>query len=99
LLTRIASHGGDHAVIRTKRQAKLCEDASSYLRLPEAGNPLPTRSRRRPPKHIARTFGVSRWKKFGIIRHTTVTSGKAPAVNVPRIHEEMPFGIGMAFRR
>jgi transposase len=54
-------------------------------------------------KHIARTFGVSRWtirlwcKKFGIAHHTTGRFRKGTKGNLPHIHEEMPFGIGVAF--
>jgi transposase len=54
-------------------------------------------------KHIARTFGVSRWtirlwcQKFGIAHYTTGRFRRGTKGNVPHIHEEMPFGIGMAF--
>jgi len=54
-------------------------------------------------KEIARTFGVSRWTiwrwcvRFGIAHHTTGRFRKGTKGNVPHIHEEMPFGIGVAF--
>src|SRR5262245_41790510 len=54
-------------------------------------------------KHIARRFGVSRWtiwrwcKKFGIAHHTTGRFRKGTKGNLPYIHEEMPFGIGVVF--
>jgi transposase len=54
-------------------------------------------------KHIARRFGVSRWtirlwcKKLGIPHHTTGRFRKGTKGNLPHIHEEMPFGIGVAF--
>jgi transposase len=52
-------------------------------------------------KHIAATFGVCRWTirlwcmKFGIAHHTTGQFRKANNRNIPAIHEEMPFGIGV----
>jgi transposase len=54
-------------------------------------------------KQIAMSFGVSRWtirlwcKKFGIAHHTTGRFRKGTRGNLPPIHEEMPFGIGIAF--
>lgn len=54
-------------------------------------------------KEIARTFGVSRWtvwrwcRKLGIHHHTTGQFRKGTKGNVPAIHEEMPFGIGVLF--
>src|SRR5271166_243942 len=54
-------------------------------------------------KDIARTFGVSRWtiarwcRKLGILHHTTGRFRKGTTGNEPHIHEEMPFGIGVAF--
>ena len=54
-------------------------------------------------KHIAQQFGVSRWtirlwcRKFGIAHHTTGRFRKGTRGNVPHIHQEMPFGIGVAF--
>jgi transposase len=54
-------------------------------------------------KKIARTFGVSRWTiwrwclRFGIAHHTTGRFRKGTKGNVRHIHEEMPFGIGIAF--
>ena len=54
-------------------------------------------------KEIARTFGVSRWtirrwcQKLGIPHHTTGQFRKGTKGNVPHIHEEMPFGIGVLF--
>ena len=54
-------------------------------------------------KHIALQFGVSRWtirlwcKKFGIAHHTTGRFRKGTKGNVSYIHEEMPFGTGVAF--
>ena len=54
-------------------------------------------------KHIAVRFGVSRWtirlwcKKFDIAHHTTGRFRKGTKGNVPHIHGEMPFGIGIAF--
>lgn len=54
-------------------------------------------------KDIARTFGVSRWtvwrwcRKLGIAHHTTGQFRKGTKGNIPHIHEEMPFGIGVAF--
>jgi len=54
-------------------------------------------------KHIAMRFGVSRWtirlwcKKFGIAHHTTGRFRRGTRGNVPEIHDEMPFGIGIAF--
>ena len=54
-------------------------------------------------KHIALRFGVSRWtirlwcKKFGIAHHTTGRFRQAIRGNMPHIHQEMPFGIGVAF--
>lgn len=54
-------------------------------------------------KEIARIFGVSRWtirlwcKKFGLIHHTTGQFRKGTKGNLPFIHEEMPFGLGVAF--
>ena len=56
-------------------------------------------------KEIARTFGVSRWtirrwcRKLGILHHTTGQFRKGTRGNVPHIHEEMPFGIGVLFDR
>jgi hypothetical protein len=52
-------------------------------------------------KEIARAFGVSRWtirrwcRKLGILHHTTGQFRKGTNRNVPQIHEEMPFGIGV----
>ena len=54
-------------------------------------------------KEIAQTFGVSRWtirrwcRKLGILHHTTGQFRKGTKGNVPAIHEEMPFGIGVLF--
>jgi transposase len=54
-------------------------------------------------KEIARTFGVSRWtirrwcQRYGIAHHTTGRFRKGTKGNVPAIHEEMPFGIGVLF--
>jgi hypothetical protein len=54
-------------------------------------------------KHIAGTFGVSRWTirrwcmRLGIAHHTTGGFRKGTKGNLPHIHEEMPFGIGMLF--
>ena len=54
-------------------------------------------------KEIARAFGVSRWTiwrwcvRFGIAHHTTGQFRKGTKGNVPHIHEEMPFGIGVLF--
>ena len=54
-------------------------------------------------KEIARKFGVSRWtirrwcQKLGIPHHTTGQFRKGTKGNVPHIHEEMPFGIGVLF--
>jgi transposase len=54
-------------------------------------------------KEIARTFGVSRWtvwrwcRKLGIPHHTTGQFRKGTKGNLPAIHEEMPFGIGVLF--
>jgi hypothetical protein len=56
-------------------------------------------------KEIARQFGVSRWtiwrwyRKLGLAHHTTGQFPKGVNRNVPIIHEEMPFGIGVAFDR
>jgi hypothetical protein len=53
-------------------------------------------------KEIARAFGVSRWTiwrwcvRFGIAHHTT-GHFQGTKGNVPQIHEEMPFGIGVLF--
>src|SRR5262245_37372419 len=53
--------------------------------------------------HTAMRFGVSRWtirlwcKKFGIAHHTTGRFRRGTKGNVPHIHEEMPFGIGVVF--
>jgi transposase len=54
-------------------------------------------------KEIARQFGVSRWtiwrwcRMLGIAHHTTGRFRRGANRNVPSIHEEMPFGIGIAF--
>ncbi|HUI13024.1 MAG TPA: hypothetical protein VL048_06090 [Xanthobacteraceae bacterium] len=54
-------------------------------------------------RDIARTFGVCRWtvrlwcKKAGIAHHTTGRFRKGTKGNMPHIHEEMPFGIGVLF--
>lgn len=54
-------------------------------------------------KHIARYFGVSRWtirrwcSKHGIAHHTTGRFRAGTNRNTPEIHEEIPFGIGIAF--
>ena len=54
-------------------------------------------------KGIARAFGVSRWTiwrwcvRFGIAYHTTGRFRKGVKGNVPHIHEEMRFGIGVLF--
>jgi DNA invertase Pin-like site-specific DNA recombinase len=54
-------------------------------------------------KEIARQFGVSRWtiwrwcRTLGIAHHTTGRFSTGTKGNVPSIHEEMPFGIGIAF--
>ena len=54
-------------------------------------------------KEIARAFGVSRWTiwrwcvRFGIAHHTTRRFRKGTKGNLPHIHEEMPFGIGVLF--
>ena len=54
-------------------------------------------------RDIARTFGVCRWtvrlwcKKFHIAHHTTGRFCKGTKGNMPHIHEEMPFGIGVLF--
>jgi transposase len=54
-------------------------------------------------KHIALRFGVSRWtirlwcRKFGIAHHTTGQFRRGTKGNMRHIHEEMPFGIGIAF--
>src|SRR5262249_3399246 len=54
-------------------------------------------------RYIAMRFGVSRWtirlwgKKFGIAHHTTGHFRSGTRGNVPHIHEEMPFGTGVAF--
>src|SRR5262249_42281620 len=54
-------------------------------------------------KEIARAFGVSRWTiwrwcmRFGIAHHTTGRFRKGTNGNVRHIHDEMPFGIGVAF--
>lgn len=54
-------------------------------------------------KHIAMRFGVSRWtirlwcKKFRIAHHTTGRFRKGTKGNVPHIHDEMPFEIGVLF--
>jgi len=56
-------------------------------------------------KEIARQFCVSRWtvwrwcRKLGIAHHTTGRFIKGLNRNVPIIHEEMPFGIGVALER
>jgi transposase len=52
-------------------------------------------------KEIARAFGVSRWTiwrwcvSFGIAHHTTGRFRKGTKGNLPDVHEEMPFGIGV----
>jgi transposase len=54
-------------------------------------------------KHIAQEFGVSRWtirlwcKKFGVAHHTTGRFRKGTKGNMPYIHQEMPFRIGIVF--
>ena len=54
-------------------------------------------------KEIARQFGVSRWtiwrwcRKLGIAHSTTGRFPKGVNRNVPSIHEEMPFGVGVVF--
>jgi excisionase family DNA binding protein len=54
-------------------------------------------------KEIARVFGVSRWTiwrwclRFGIAHHTTGRFRKGTKGNVPHIHEQMPFGVGVLF--
>jgi hypothetical protein len=54
-------------------------------------------------RDIARRFNVSRWtiarwcKKLGILHHTTGRFRVGTKGNQPHIHEEMPFGIGVAF--
>jgi hypothetical protein len=43
---------------------------------------------------------ISRWRwcvSFGIAHHTTGRFRKGTKGNVPHIHEEMPFGIGVLF--
>jgi predicted DNA-binding transcriptional regulator AlpA len=54
-------------------------------------------------KEIARAFGVSRWTiwrwcvRFGIAHHTTRRFRKGTKGNIPHIHEQMPFGVGVLF--
>lgn len=54
-------------------------------------------------RDIARSFGVCRWtvrlwcKKLGIAHHTTGRFRKGTKGNVPQIHEEIPFGVGVLF--
>ena len=54
-------------------------------------------------KEIARAFGVSRWtirrwcQRYGIAHSTTGQFRPGTRGNVPAIHEEMPFGIGVLF--
>jgi transposase len=54
-------------------------------------------------KEIAHAFGVSRWTiwrwcvRFGIAHHTSGRFRKGTKANVPQIHEEMPFGVGVLF--
>jgi len=76
------------------RRVYRCPNAQLLRRL-ENGGTL--------QKEIARTFGVSRWtirrwcQKLGIPHHTTGQFRKGTKGNVPHIHEEMPFGIGVLF--
>jgi transposase len=56
-------------------------------------------------KDIARQFGVSRWtvwrwcRTLGIAHSTNGQFRKGLNRNVPSIHEEMPFGVGVEFER
>jgi hypothetical protein len=76
------------------RRIYRCPDEQFLRRLESDG---------RFQKEIARTFGVSRWtirrwcQRLGIIHHTTGQFRKGTKGNVPAIHEEMPFGIGVLF--
>src|SRR5262245_6286355 len=77
-----------------RRRVYRCPNAELLRRL-EAERAL--------QKEIARAFGVSRWTiwrwcvRFGIAHHTTGRFRKGTKGNLPHIHFEMPFGIGVAF--
>jgi transposase-like protein len=76
------------------RRVYRCPDQQLLRRL-ESGDCL--------QKEIARAFGVSRWtirrwcRKLGIRHHTTGQFRKGTNRNLPKIHQEMPFGIGVVF--
>jgi transposase len=76
------------------RRVYRCPNAELLRRLEEDGV---------LQKGIARAFGVSRWTiwrwcvRFGIAHHTTGQFRKGTKGNLPHIHEEMPFEIGVAF--
>ena len=78
------------------RRVYCCPNAQLLRRLENGGS---------FQKEIARTFGVSRWtirrwcRKLAIIHHTTGQFRKGTNRNVPEIHEEMPFGIGVLLDR
>lgn len=80
--------------LRIQRRIYRCPDVRLLRRLENDGI---------FQKEIARTFGVSRWtirrwcQKLGILHHTTGQFRKGSKGNVPHIHEEMPFGIGVLF--
>ena len=105
---RSASAEEAAAIFRVNRRTiyRWCKQCGIRRRVYRCPNPELLRrleENRVLQKEIARAFGVSRWTiwrwcvRFGIAHHTTGRFRKGVKGNVPHIHEEMPFGIGVLF--
>ena len=94
------------AILRVNRRTiyrwcKQCGIRRRVYRCPNAELLRRLEENRVFQKEIARAFGVSRWTiwrwcvSFGIAHHTTGRFRKGTKGNLPDVHEEMPFGIGV----